>query len=148
MGSTSLPVIDISDPTSMSIVTTLDLGDTWNRGLVTQGDYLYVGGERKFSVIDISNPTAPAVKGSITDSTGKQIYGVMRIVMKGDYAIIGNQAGNGVSLLDVSDPTSPSVKSYAQNSYWMASVTDVRIVDDMVFMSAGNADTFNVFQLS
>ena len=76
------------------------------------------------------------------------IGGLRQIVIKGESAIIGNQAGNGVSLLDVSDPTSPSVKSYAQNSYWMASVTDVRIVDDMVFMSAGNADTFNVFQLS
>jgi len=99
----SVSIIDISDPLSLSIVSTIAVGTTPN-SLVVSGRYMYVAnkGSNNISVVDISNPAIPAVVS--THTVGSQ---PSTINISGKYLYVGNLADKTLSVIDVSNPASP-----------------------------------------
>jgi hypothetical protein len=106
-GWSGLQVIDISDPTTPTIVGTCDTPD-WAQAVAVSGDYAYVAdGSSGLQVIDISNPASPTLGGSY-DTPGAA-FGV---AISGNYAYVADGT-SGLKVIDISNPASPdSVGSY------------------------------------
>ena len=76
--------------------------DVLARQLSIAGPRAYLtGGTSTVSVLDVTNPSAPAVLGSLDVTDADQI------AAEGDFAYVG-RSGTGLSLIDASDPSSPT----------------------------------------
>jgi hypothetical protein len=107
-------VVDISNPLSPQIVASLannthteDLAAPVD--LAVQGNYLYVANQvgtpdDELTVIDISNPLAPTVVGSLADGRLNAAY---RIRVSGDFAYLSASTAQTVAAIDISDPAAP-----------------------------------------
>jgi len=99
----SLLVIDISDPTSPSIVGTVNTPNDCF-AVAVAGSYAYVAdGESGLQVIDISNPTVPVIVGSVnTPGSAREV------AVAGSYAYVAD-GWSGLQVIDISDLQSPSI---------------------------------------
>lgn len=106
-GST-LYAYNVSDPTNMSQVGTVDVSDTNGYGIEINPDtnVLYTQVSSGFKAVDISDPTAMSVLGSGSDSNTSQPRG-MEIDNTGTYLAQPEYGGSRVAVWDVSDPTAP-----------------------------------------
>jgi len=62
-----------------------------------------VGG---LTVIDVSNPAAPFIVGTIADNVN--MLGAATVMVKGKYAYVACSGGNRIEVIDVSNPASPA----------------------------------------
>src|SRR3989338_2416752 len=109
-------VYDLHNPVSPTLVlSSLDVGDSV-LGFYLSGSYLYVGQEAngKFTIVDISDVTAPRVVGSYTTSAGTE--NVEAVYVAGKYAYVGLSASANEELLvlDISNPASPRKVAQAE----------------------------------
>ena len=97
-----------------------------------QGNYLYVAdGASGLLILDVSNPAAPALKGSYNPGTDFR-----NVAVSGNFAYL--PAGTGTAIVNVTNPTSPSLAAQApatgrivvQGQYAYATQNDgLRIID-------------------
>ena len=85
----------------LSHVTTVPLG-TKAHDIVLQGDFAYVVTDLGLTIVDISNPASPVVRGSV--STGK----TLGVDVKGSYAYVASQTKD-LKVIDISDPDAPTI---------------------------------------
>lgn len=88
-------------------------------GIWVDGDYAYVGAlSQGFFVVNIANPAAPAIVGSVPGLDAEGIYGRDVDLLKYDdgrkVAVVAGQ-GAGLFFIDVTDPTMPDVISVVTN---------------------------------
>ena len=76
-------------------------GSSW--GLAVDGTYAYVADDFALLVMDISDPTAPMIVGSV-DTPGE----ARGVAVAGSYAYIAD-AGSGLQVIDITTPTSPAI---------------------------------------
>lgn len=104
----SLQVINVSNPNSPLLATSLNLGssDSSARSIAIHGAYAYIGKENssdgpEFFIVDITNPLQPVVRGSL------EIGGdVRRIAVHNNRVILGT--GKDDAELIIVNATSPS----------------------------------------
>jgi hypothetical protein len=128
-----LTPINISTPTSPVVETPLH--DATNlsapNDVATQGNYAYVAnqvnGGMEFTVVNISNPLAPTVAGTLTDPS---LSGAYRVRVSGSLAYISANSASSVAAIDVSNPSAPRLAG---------AVTDARLnnVDGLAISSSG-----------
>lgn len=116
-------VIDISDPTALSIVgsvsdgTDLDSGrgDTVVAG--AGGDYAYVAASDSdtVTVVDVSTKTSPSVTGSVTDSTNLDGAQGIDVGSNGNYVHVSATNANRTTVVNVTDKPSPTIEGTIQN---------------------------------
>ncbi len=75
-------------------------------GVAVQGNYAYVGEGSSLLVVNISNPSTPALVGRLA-MPGM----VMDIALFGQYAYVAN-ADAGVQVVDISNPAAPALKGF------------------------------------
>ena len=97
----SLLIVDISDPTSPTIVGTQGISGE-SDSVYVSGKYAYVtAGNEGLQIVDISNPTSPVLVGTYTDVTNY----ILNVEVAGNYAYISSNFG--LRIIDISNPTSP-----------------------------------------
>ncbi len=111
-GINKLRVIDVSYPSLPVLEGSLEIGrsprpSTGSYALAVSGSYAYVfdlfdGDEGALIVIDVSNPAAPVLAGSLEIDKSPQA-----ISISGDYAYVVDNSSNDLKVIDVSDPTAP-----------------------------------------
>jgi hypothetical protein len=139
--STSLRILDISNPASPSSVGTMASASS-GRSIAVSGKYAYIiedmGANPRFRVVDISNPSAPTATGVINDLS----LNAAQLVVHGTYAYIGDTS-NGIRIVDISNPRNPRIISsiptaantqnemYFQSPYLYIAegATDLEIID-------------------
>jgi|GEM_PF-6357158 len=96
-------IVDITRPASSTRVSALSVGSPVD--VVVNGNYAYVSDEtnRQLKIIDVSNPTAPFVVGSITFATGG-----VNVFVAGRYAYVAADTA-GLYIVDISTPSSPTL---------------------------------------
>jgi hypothetical protein len=116
-GDDRLTVINISNPTAPTIVTSLR--DPTNLAspsdVAVSGNYAYVTnqtGTGRLTVVDVSNPSSPKVVGSVASPSLNMAY---RVRVRNSLAYVSAPNAQAVDAIDVSDPTNPRL---------LATVTD------------------------
>jgi hypothetical protein len=100
-------VIDVSPPESLHVVAKLALPSYYLEGIALNGKYAYVTGHGIYSgidfmVIDISDPLAPGLRGTLN------LRGSGRDVTVSDgVAYVASHYGSSLEVVDVRDPWSP-----------------------------------------
>lgn len=116
-GAGSLSIINISNPYSPSLVSSLTdpsgrLERAW--GVHVSGHYAYVitgysGSSDRLTVVDVSNPAAPFIVGSLQDFIN--LDGGLHIDIQGNYAYVTAPADNRMTVIDISVPQNPRLVS-------------------------------------
>ncbi|HYF05773.1 MAG TPA: tail fiber domain-containing protein [Patescibacteria group bacterium] len=109
VGTTSAPS-PLFLPTSSSKIR--EIGNITNTGanMAMQGRYIYTSDStnKKFNIIDISNPAAPSIVGSMTFGSSDALG---RIVVSGKLAFVTATTSPALHIIDISNPTAPVLKS-------------------------------------
>lgn len=123
-----LELIDISDPASPALVSSLDLGGEI-KDLVVEGDLAYLANYGGWlQIVDLSNPLAPRLRGSL--ATNGSPHG---IDIADGRAVIANYNG-GFQIIAISDPDAPALIGQASGESTRGSVLDVQITDTVVWV--------------
>jgi hypothetical protein len=98
---------------------TLPLGTTAHE-LVLVGDLAYVATGKGLAIIDVANPSAPFVRGSV--AIGGKALG---IAIRGSYALLASP-GRDLVIVDISNPALPAVAAARSlaSSTWNVAVKD------------------------
>jgi hypothetical protein len=115
-GSAGLRIIDVSFPTSPTLLSTLALGGD-SRAVVVSGNYAYVAArDSGVHIIDVTNAASPVKIKTIKTprARGVAIGGTILYVAASD---------SGMGLIDISDPTNALLISYTGSSVYGENVT-------------------------
>ena len=107
----TLSIIDISNPLTLSVVGSVtDAALGYGQGIDVVGNYAYIACDtaNRLTIVDISVPTAPVVKGSV--ASGVALDGASLVRVHGNYAFVGMKwAAGTLTVVDVSNPLVPSI---------------------------------------
>ncbi|MBE7525259.1 hypothetical protein HS096_02625 [candidate division WWE3 bacterium] len=127
----SLEIVDISNPGSMTTVATTSLLNP--RSVFVQGKYAYVGGS-DFSIVDVSNPKGPTIVTS-TDPG----YGVISdVYVQGRYAFLADTTVSSLHIVDIGDPTNPTI---ASSTFMDANPRSVYVQGRYAYVAGGDGTT-------
>ena len=104
-----LTVIDVSEPSNLRQIGHLEVGSQQTPpgafDLAVSGTTVFLAANwAGLQVVDVSNPSQPALIGSWTDGLGNQAYSV---AAAGSLVYLA-YAGSGLKVLDVSNPSAPT----------------------------------------
>ena len=116
-------------------VTTVPLG-TKAHDIVLQGDFAYVVTDLGLTIVDVSNPALPVVRGSV--STGK----TQGVDVKGSYAYVASQTKD-LRVIDISNPDAPTIIGLEALS---GQTWDVAVKDNIAYVASfgGELYVFNI----
>jgi hypothetical protein len=109
-----LTIIDISNPASPTIVSSLhdNVNLAFPSDVAVSGNYAYVADqtakstESNFTIVDISNPASPRVVGSVVGQN-TLLAGAYRVRVYGRFAYLSASNTATVAAIDISDPANP-----------------------------------------
>jgi hypothetical protein len=133
-----LDIIDVSDPYDPRWIVTDE--DVHPIGLAADGNYLYtVGFHEGLSVLDISNPTTPALVGRYyTSETPGAIY------VADNYAYVVDSWEGRLYVIDVSNPYEPTLAASQDASGY---ATDVFVKGDYAYVTGGDSAKMTIFYI-
>jgi predicted AlkP superfamily phosphohydrolase/phosphomutase len=116
----------------------LTLG-TNTHDIAVDGQLAYVATDKGLSILDISNPASPTVRGSVVSAGSGKNLGV---VVKDGYAYVAGQS-RGLQIIDVRNPGAPAIVAVRKVA---GSAWDVAIKDHIAYVVsfAGELYLFNV----
>jgi hypothetical protein len=105
-------ISDVADPYHVSeLVDAVNMENPKALYYNSTGNYVYVVGDgtnKKFCCIDVTDKTAPVLKGSVQNNT--VFNGAKQIARISDrYYAVAASSYNGIAIVDVNDPTTPVV---------------------------------------
>jgi hypothetical protein len=122
-----LRVYDVTRTAPLTSVATW--GTLGVRVVDVDGSYAYVDAAGTFTVLDVSNPSSPAVVGSYATGTSGL---ASDIVVHGSLVFLSYQF-DGLYVLDVSNPSAPALL----DTYASSSVMDLEVSGANVYMASG-----------
>ena len=139
--SDDLKIIDVSNPASPALSSSLPLG-THPRSITVSGNYAYVvdAGSDDLKIIDISNPASPVLSGSLGIGGHPNSVKVL-----GTYAYIVDYSSDDLKVIDVSNPVSPSLSGslgVGSNPY------AVDVTDNHAYIVDQGSDDLKVIDVS
>ncbi|MHA1432842.1 MAG: hypothetical protein ACTSO7_03250 [Candidatus Heimdallarchaeota archaeon] len=125
MAYSDITVIDVSDPTSPTIATTIfDSGGT--QALAKSGNYLYFYDHYKITVYDITTPTSATFVRSVTiDEHSTRFY-------RNNNVLISMSHFFGLEIFDITDASNPG---YVSNYSFGGEAMDVAVKGDYAFVA-------------
>lgn len=116
-----MTVVDVSDPTSMSVVGSFQSSTTINNhGVLTKvGNNVYIRAlnaaatQQTLTVLDVTTPSAPSSLGSLASSTFGTAASGVGIVVDGNYAYCPSNAR--ICVVNVSNPASMTITALIDN---------------------------------
>jgi hypothetical protein len=145
-GSSTLSIVDISNPVSPTIISTVATGgtNTTGGGVAVSGRYAYIANydSSTLSVMDISKPSTPILVSTTTIGAGS---GPNSITVAGQYAYTTHAVTNTMRILDISNPVAPRVVSSAGTGALPASAF---IAGRYFYEVNKNGGTMSIFDIS
>lgn len=110
-GTAGLRILDVTNPSSMNLLGTADLGGD-SRAVVVSGNYAYVAArDSGVYVVDVTNPASPVKVKTIKTPRARGIS------ISG-YKIYVAASDSGIGLIDITDPVNASVVAYSGSSVY------------------------------
>jgi hypothetical protein len=140
--------LDVSDPTSPTVISTLLDDSKYNpsRGIAVDGNYAYVTSftKNRMAVIDISNPASMTETGSITNAT--TVDDPVGIVKSGNYCFLACR--QRFTSIDVTTPATPTVAASITNATHLGGNTTFEVlVKDGNYCYLGSASATAKFTI-
>jgi len=123
-----LRIVDVSNPSSPVIVSTLDDDTPVFTDIRVAGDHAYLSARTEgLRIVDVSDPASPEVVGAYAD-----VYSLSwDVEIVGDHALVANVL-EGLVILDLGDRTSPDVVGEADTP---ASAYDLAVAGSIVYVA-------------
>lgn len=154
-GSNKFLVVDVTDPTLASddppptiLARITNANFSALEDIFVQGKYAYIvsSGNDRFITYDISDTTAPVVKGDIT-AGGTQFDGINSVHVEGRYAYVTAFNDDTMSIIDVKNPEVPVLVGTTASSVFINDPTDVRVAGKFAYVSS-QQENFAVVDVS
>jgi len=144
-------IIDISDPESPSIVSTLTDGSDRLDGIhdvIVDGDYAFVTAMNRNSIvsIDISDKENPAISDEVVDA-GK-LNQVHALSKQGNYIYAGGLSGDYFCIIDATDPTDMSLHGYTDDDTYLHFPRGTYPKGDYVYVATKGGGYLTVMDVS
>ncbi|MEZ6317336.1 MAG: GC-type dockerin domain-anchored protein [Phycisphaerales bacterium] len=130
----NLLVIDVSDPSSMSLLGAADIPPGNGRDIEIVGSTAYVGESSSFSTFDLTDPDHPAHLDDLHDVSG----GGGRIAIAGSFVYQADRydgSSGGLMIHDVANPANIVTRSKITTPVY---IWDVNIRDDIAYLLDNN----------
>lgn len=112
--SEGLWIVDVSNPTNATVVSSLDVGSEI-KSLMLSGNTAYLGGlNSSLYLVDVANPLRPALV-----KTNATLMRIMDFTLAEPYAYLSVYPG-GIRVVDVSDILSPQIVGGVTNLHWFS----------------------------
>jgi len=134
-------MLDVSDPSTISVVSTLEVGA--NEYLYDFSDgygYLVTDDRSVVRIVDFSDPANPSLLTTYDDS--EQIYGILSYE---DHLLL---AGDNLSIIDLTNPSQPSLLSSINKNIWIDNIKKVGNYAYLIQESKSSMLSFDVSDLS
>ncbi|MDB5190051.1 MAG: hypothetical protein JWN49_377 [Parcubacteria group bacterium] len=117
-------------------------------GVVVSGKYAYIAASSAsaVSIVDISNPTAPTLVGSVVDATN--LAGVFGIAVSGKYAYVTANNNQRVTVVDISNPKAPVVVSNLSDSTNLSQPRGIVVSGKYAYVGATANNRITVVDIS
>ena len=128
-----LQIFDVSQPSNPVRVSSCNTF-TWQEHVYVAGNYAYVGNDRLFGIVDISDPVSPVLRGKL-DINGR----ITSIRAKGNYVYLGTSNyltayyTAGLHIIDVSNPDAPALVTVYDTGYWN-DIWGVEVIGSYAYM--------------
>jgi hypothetical protein len=105
------------------------------------GRYAYVAAVAadRLTVVDVSDPAAPTVKGSFSDATN--LDGVESVFVSGRYAYVAASNVDRVTIIDISDPSTPAFVGSVQDNTVLNGVNSIFVSGRYAYVTGIGAFT-------
>lgn len=155
---TKFNVIDVSNPLSPSLLGTVDHGFTDAR-VEAQAIYNNIvwcvrsstGGSGSATYVfgvDVSNPTNPVVRGSLTLQTNSSLLANVSLIYAG-YWLVQDYSRNLIYVIDISNPDAPAKYSqWSVPSMVNGGPGPMMIEGTLLYLPCGEAKVFNIYDLA
>lgn len=117
------------------------------RGFDIAGNYAYVAAMNsdRFTVVDISNPYAPAIVSSISNAL---LDGAIHVKVVGNYALVTSRYSDQVVTINISNPASPSIVNNLTHVTYLDEPIPLVIKGNYAYVGAVNSNYFTVLNIS
>ncbi len=137
----TLQVIDISNPTSPTVVGSVATGSN-PYSVAVSGSFAYVVNQSSntLQVIDISNPASPTVVGSVATGSNPR-----SVAVSGSFAYVVNQFSHVLQVFNISNPATPVLAGSVATGSQPFSVA---VSGSFAYVVNYNSNTLQVFNIS
>lgn len=146
-GTDGLYVVDISNPLSPSIISSVPSSNTQpgENSIYVSGKYVYLGVYYVgMDIFDVSNPVSPALVGTWNGVTGY----VGNLKVAGNYAYIATHNA-GIKVIDITDKTNPvSIGSHSIAGFSPYSSASLDVSGKNIYVANYGINSFEVLSLS
>jgi hypothetical protein len=135
-----LLVVDVTDPTSPLLKSTVTTGGDARNVKVTGGLAYVCDGYNGLEVFDLSDPVNPKLKGSL-GGLGYCTNILLDVGANGTIAYLAEASGNSVEFVDVSDPTNPIHKGgYVHGIGWAQGICALAKAGNVLYVGPERQD--------
>ncbi|MEK6837895.1 MAG: hypothetical protein AABX69_04545, partial [Nanoarchaeota archaeon] len=108
------------------------------------GSYAYVASSdaNSLTVVDVSNPASPVIKGSVQDD--KKLRGPYSVFVSGNYGYVTSYGFNRLTVVDVSNPASPVIKGFVRDDNKLKNPYSVFVSGNYAYVASYNANSLTV----
>jgi hypothetical protein len=154
-GGVNMSVLDVSNPKSPQVVSTLSNNAILGGSLTSyaQGNFIYVGNyasstpQTSFAIIDATNPLSPTITGSLEHTTN--LARTSGITVSAGYAYVVNsdtEAGkNNFTIIDVASSTNPTVVGGIDDDINLRNAQMVSVRGHYAYVDLRNTDDHTTY---
>jgi len=148
--SDGLTVVDISNPSSLSVVGKLFDSTNMNsaRGIVVSGSYAYVVSRLSdgLAIVDISDPTTPVLHATLLDSS--KMNNCYALAKQANYVYITAYDSDGITIIDVTNVAVPTLTASLLDPVNLNGARGIAVSGSYAYICAMDANTFAVIDVS
>lgn len=168
----ALTIIDVANPAAPAFAGSIQGNGAPNflkmaEGVYVQNNRAYVVsdgngapfmGDNALTIIDVTNPAAPALLGSIQSLGAPNWLGGARGIFKiGNYAYVNAYYNNGgvlpaLTIIDVTNPVAPVFSGSIQGGWgappWLAGVYGIYVDGGIAYVAAGNDSALTLIDVA
>jgi hypothetical protein len=138
-GSTGLQVVNVSNPSSPSIVSSRDTAGNANDVRVVGGFAYIADGTNGLVIVNVANPLAPSIVGTV-DTPGEAVD----VFVAGNFAYIADSA-SGLSIANITNPTAPILVSTTATG---GIALGVAVRQNLAVVVSDNTNTLRTFDIT
>src|SRR3989339_845002 len=133
------------NPSLAGSYTTTSLGA---RSVYVSGKYAYTisNASSSLNVIDVSNPAAPTLIGSVVSTTA--LASAKSIAVSGHYAYVVANGNNGLAVVDISNPAIPTVVGFIKDNTQLLTPVSVYVNGKYAYVASKDGNSITILDIS